>query len=177
ATVSGAVDMKSSKKVALSGIFSALCVIFLFIGSVFQTLDLSAAAMASIVILVSFIELGKKWACGVYAVASILALLLLPYKTAAAVFALFAGFYPIIKEYLNKIRPFWLSVIARVVCFNIFLTLLIFVSYRFFGIEEDFLGFNIVLYLLANVTFVLYDFALERIAVYYIKRIKPKIFK
>ena len=169
--------MKSSKKIAFAGIFAALCVIFLFVGSVLQTLDLSAAAMASIVVLVAYIELGKKWSFGVYAVASVLSIILLPYKTAAAVFAMFAGFYPIIKEYLNKIRPFWLSVTVRVISFNVLLTLMVFISLRFLGIEDDFFGFNIILYLLANATFILYDFALERIAVYYLKRIKPKIFK
>ncbi len=169
--------MSKAKKIAMAGIFSALCVIFLFIGSVLQTLDLSAAAIASIIVLIAFIELGRSWAWGVYAVVSILSLLILPYKTAAAVFAMFAGFYPMIKVYLNKIRPFWLSLSVRIVCFNILLTLLIFVSKRFFGIEEEFLGFEIILYALSNITFIIYDFALERLSVYYISKIRPKLFR
>ncbi len=169
--------MSKAKKIAMSGIFSALCVVFLFIGSMLQTLDLSAAAIASIIVLVAFIELGRSWAWGVYAVVSLLSLLLLPYKTAALVFALFAGFYPIFKEQLNKIRPLWLSVTARMIFFNLFLTLLIYVSKRFFDINEDFLAFNVILYLLSNVTFFIYDLALERLSVYYINRIRSKLFK
>lgn len=168
--------MKNAKKVALAGIFSALCVIFLFVGSVFQTLDLSTAAMGSIIVLVAYIELGKGWAWGVYAVASILSILVLPYKTAAAVFAVFSGFYPILKIYLNKIKPYWLSLIARFTCFNLMLTVLIFASTRLFGIEDDYFGFEILIYLLSNVTFFVYDLALERISVYYINKIKPKLF-
>lgn len=169
--------MSKAKKIAMAGIFSALCVIFLFIGSTLQTLDLSAAAIASIIVLVAFIELGRDWAWGVYAVVSILSLLLLPYKTPAVVFALFAGFYPIFKEQLNKIRPLWLSITARMVFFNLFLTLIIFVSKRFFEIEEDFLAFNVVLYILSNITFFIYDLALERLSVYYISTIRSKLFK
>ena len=81
--------MRSAKKLALAGILSSLCVVFLFVGSLFQTLDLSAAAIASIIVLIAYIELGKGWSLGVYAVASLLSLLLLPQKTAAAVFAFF----------------------------------------------------------------------------------------
>lgn len=168
--------MKSSKRLALAGVFTAITVVFLFIGSLFQTLDLSAAAMGSIVILITVIELGKGWAFGVYAAVSILSLLLLPYKTAAAVFAVFSGFYPIVKVFLNKIKPLWLSYSVRIVCFNICLTALIFISTRILKINEDFLGFGAIIYALANITFVIFDFALERISVTYVSRIKPRIF-
>lgn len=168
--------MNSTKKLALAGIFSALCVVFLFVGSLFQTLDLSAAAIASIIVLIAFIELGKGWALGVYAVSALLSVLLLPQKTAACVFAFFVGFYPIFKVILNNIKPKWLSYVARVACFNVFLTLLIFVSTKLFGIEEDFLGFGYVIYGLANLAFIVFDFALERISVVYVTRIKPKLF-
>lgn len=168
--------MKSTKNLALAGIFSALCVVFLFIGSLFQTLDLSAAAVASIIVLIAYIELGKGWSLGVYAVASLLSLLLLPQKTAAAVFTFFVGFYPIFKVALNGIKPKWLSYVARIACFNIFLTLLIFVSTRFLGIEEEFLMFGYVIYGLANLAFIVFDFALERVSLVYVTKLKPKLF-
>ncbi len=168
--------MKQTKKVALAGVFSALCLVFLFIGALFQTLDLSAAAFASIIVLVAMTELGKGWALGVYAAASILSLLLLPYKSAALVFAMFAGFYPILKAPLNKIKPKWFSYLARLACFNLLLSALIFVATRLIGVEEEYLAFGFVIYALANLTFVVYDFALERIALSYITRIKPKLF-
>lgn len=168
--------MKKSKKVALSGIFAALCLVFLFIGSLFQTLDLSAAALASLIILVAMTELGKGWALGVYLASSLLSLLLLPYKSAAVVFALFAGFYPILKVLLNAIASKWLSYCARIFCFNLLLTAIIFISTRLLGIEEDYFAFGAVIYALANITFLVYDFALERIAATYVARIKPKLF-
>jgi hypothetical protein len=43
-------------------------------------------------------------------------------------------------------------------------------------IDYDFVGFEIAIYLLGNLTFIVYDFALERVAVTYIIRIKPMLF-
>lgn len=168
--------MRYTKKIALAGVFSALCFVFLFIGSVFRTLDLSVAAIGSIIVLIAFIELGKGWAFGVYAAATVISLLLLPYKTPAAVFALFAGFYPILKEPLNRIEPKWLSYSARILCFNIFLAALIFAGKSFFKVQDEFMDFGPVIYILANIVFLVYDIALERISVTYVTRIKPRIF-
>ena len=176
ATFYAAVNMKNAKKVALSGVLTALCLVFLYVGSLFQTLDLSAAAIGSVVILVAFIELGQKWALGVYASSAVLSLLLLPYKSPAAVFALFAGFYPILKAPLNRIKPIILSYLSRIFCFNAALMLLAFVFKKLFGIEADYAKLEIAIFLLANVTFLVYDFALERIAATYFTRLKPLIF-
>jgi len=168
--------MKNTNKIALSGILTSLCVVFLLIGSLFQTLDLSAAAIGSIIVLIAFIEMGKGWAFGVYISASALSLLILPNKTAAVLFAVFAGFYPIIKEPLNKIKPFWLSFLIRVLSFNVLLTALIFISKKLLGLEEDYLNFGIVIYALCNLAFIAYDFAIERISITYVTRIRPRIF-
>lgn len=169
--------MKNAKKIALSGVLTALCFIFLFIGSLFQTLDLSAAALGSLVVLIAMIEIGKSWAFGVYASASILSIILLPNKSVALIFALLAGFYPILKSPLNKIKPLFLSYLARLTFFNAALTLLIYLSKTFFPENEELIGFEIVIYLLANITFIVYDFALERVALTYTIRIKPMLFR
>lgn len=169
--------MKKAKKIAMAGIFTALCTVFLFIGSLFQTLDLSAAAIGSIIILIAFIELGKGWAFGIYAASALLSMLILPYKTAAAVFALFLGFYPILKEPLNRIKPALLSLAARIIVFNVFLTALIYISTVILHIDEDFLAFGVIIYALANVAFVIYDLMLERFSVLYVAKLKNLIFR
>ena len=169
--------MKKSKKTAVAGVLTALCVIFLFIGSLFQTLDLSAAGLGSIIVLIAMIELGKSWAFGVYVSASVLSLILLPNKSAALIFALLVGFYPILKTPLNKIKPVFLSYLARVAFFNVALSLLIYLSMMFLPNSDDLIGFEIAIYLLGNLTFILYDFALERVAVTYAIRIKPMLFR
>lgn len=165
--------MKNSKKTALAGIFTALCVVALFMGSIIQTLDLSSAAIGSLIVLMALIELGNGWAFGVYSASSILSLVLLPYKTPAVIFVCFAGFYPILKVSLNRIKPIVLSYTVKVLIFNTFLTALIFVAKKFFGLEEEYLNFGLIIYALCNITFIAFDIALERVAVFYISKIRP----
>lgn len=167
--------MKSSKKIAVSGVLTALCVLLLFLGSLFQMLDLAAAAMGSIVILAAMIELGKLPALAVYAAASLISLLILPYKTPALVFAAFSGFYPILKQLLNRIKPLILSYAVRIAVFNLFFTAIIYVSSVLLNASEEILSFTVVFYVLGNITFIVYDFALEKLALFYVTRIRDKI--
>ena len=70
--------MKNTKKLAFSAIISSLAVVFLYIGALFDVLDLSVAALASLCVLWVMVEFGTRWALSVYAVTSVLALLRLP---------------------------------------------------------------------------------------------------
>ncbi len=174
--------MKESRNISLAGILTALCVVCLAIGTFVQTLDLTAAALGSIIILIAFIELGKKWSWGVFAVSAILSVLILPHKLPCVVFALFSGFYPILKEDLNRIQKKWLSYTVRIATFNIAFVLI--GSISVFLLKTDitsqygeFIYIAVIGFiLLANITFILFDLALERIAVYYISKIRPKVF-
>ncbi len=138
--------------------------------------------MGSIIILIALMELGKKWAWGVFAASALLSILILPYKLPCVVFALFSGFYPILKESLNRIPKKWLSYTARIATFNIALAFIGIVS--IFLLKADITAqYGELVYLavagfilLANITFLLFDLALERIAVYYIRKIRPKVF-
>lgn len=180
--------MKHTKKIATASIFTALCVLFLFIGSIFQTLDLSAAALGSLIILFCMIELDNKMAIGVYLSSSVISLLIVPYKNAVVYFILFFGFYPILKSKLNQIRPFWLSYLARFLCLNTFLgiifCLFMLLLKQFINVSE-FLNSDgtinsisaLIIFVLANITFFVYDIALERVANTYIVKIRPLIFK
>lgn len=73
--------MKNTKKLVFSAILSALAVVFMYIGALFDVLDLSVAALASMCVALVLAELGARWAFLVYAVAAVLSFLLLPVKT------------------------------------------------------------------------------------------------
>ena len=83
---------------------SALGVVLLYIGSLVEALDLSAAVLASLACIIAVIEYGKGAPWAVYGVTSVLSLILLPVKTPAAFYAIFFGFYPILKEKIER-RP------------------------------------------------------------------------
>lgn len=171
--------VRRSKKIALSGILTAVAVIFMYIGALFQVLDLSSAALGSIVILIALIEVGKGYALGIFASSSVLALLLLPSKAPALIFVAFSGYYPILKVYLNMIKPKALSYLARFAVFNGALFLILFAGSRLFGVDvlAEYSGSRMLtaaFLTMCEVTFGLYDFALERMVFFYTVKLKNR---
>ncbi|MBO4277769.1 MAG: hypothetical protein J5925_05180 [Clostridia bacterium] len=175
--------MKASRRVALAGVFSALCVVLLFIGSVFDVLDLTTAAFAGFVILVALTELGSGSALAVYAVSSVIAALILPNKGSALFFAVFSGYYPVLKVPLNKIKPKWLSRLARILVFNAALAAsaaalvyLLQIPLAEYGVRTEKAWYIALFVLAANAVFIVYDLALERASVFYVKKIRNHVF-
>lgn len=169
--------MRSKEKIrslALSGVLSALAVVLLLLGSLFQMLDLSMAALASLVVMVALLEMGAKWALGVYAVSAVIAVLLFP-QTASIAFAAFLGYYPVLKVWLDKLRPAVLQYLVKLLCFNLFLGVTLFICYRLLGPESEIVSLWKWLLLLGNLTFLVFDFAIVRLSLFYIVRIKPKL--
>ena len=167
----------SSKTIALAGMLSALAVVFLLLGAMVELLDLSAAAMASLVVMVAIIELGKGRACGVYAVSALLSVLLFP-QTATVAFAMFLGYYPILKVFLDRIKPLLLQYAAKLLCFNAFLLLAFWLIKKLIGAESAWLEGSLwMLFLLGNANFLVFDFALAKLALFYIVKIKNRMRK
>ena len=186
---------QKTKKMALGAILSALGVVFLLLGSLIETLDLSMAALASFFCIFAVIELGGKYPWLIYAVTSLLSLLLVPYSMGGWFYLLFFGYYPILKEKLEKLkRP--ISWIIKVAVFNLALLIGILIAFfLFFGQTEEkgiidaftyvFGGegagvwMAVGIYLLANVVFIVYDVALTRLITFYFIKLRHrfKLFK
>ena len=163
-------------RVALGGIFSALGVAIMYVGSFIEVLDLTVAVMASLFCIVTVIETGKRWAWSVYAVTAVLATLLLPNKFPALVYLLFAGYYPMLKEILEgKIKKKAILLTVKVIIFNLAFAAIIAVSVFVLRLPTE-TGFMLVaLILLGNLTFVLYDIALTRLISFYIVKLRPRL--
>ena len=89
--------MGQSAKTAIGGILTGLSIIILM-PTVFGIFVYALPLIASALILFSVIELGRKWAFGIYAAVSILGLLLIPNKEAVVYYVAFFGYYPIVKN-------------------------------------------------------------------------------
>ncbi len=165
---------KKSKEVATAGMLAALASVILLLGSMIELLDLSAAAMAALTVMVAVIELGTGWATGVYAVSALLSVLLLP-RTATIVFAAFVGYYPVIKVYLDRIRPKPLQYVIKLMLFNGFLFLALWICEQVLGAGNDWSALGKPLYLLGNLTFIVFDFAIGRLSVFYLVKIKNRM--
>ena len=149
-----------TKKIAFSAIVTALAVVFLYAGALFDVLDLSAAALASICVLWIMAEFGTRWALAVYAAASILALLLLPVKLPAVLFAGLLGYYPPLKALYERKLHGILQWAAKLLTLNAAVFVMILVV-RYVAAEA--LWFEVLLLVTANIVFVIYDIALTRL--------------
>ena len=174
-----------TKKIALSAVLSALGVVFLTIGSLIDVLDLSSAAIAGFVIIIAVIELRGRYPVMMYIVISVLSILVLPNKYPALFFIFFAGFYPILKAYIERLQ-YIIAWVLKFAAFNIFLVLIMLavkiLTDRGFlpPVEDDDLNkylesFKIIVFVVANFTFLLYDIAMSRIINLYIIKIRKII--
>ena len=163
-----------TKKVALCAMLSALGVVVLYLGSLIEVIDISMAVIASLFAVVAVIEYGHLAPWAVYAATGILSAVLLPSKLPAVMYIVFFGFYPIVKEKIEKIRYRFVGWIVKEIVFNVCLISLMLIAKWFMLDPEGMLVFEVIFFGLANVTFVLYDIALTRLISVYIFRLIRK---
>ena len=167
--------MKNTKKLAFASLMSALGVAFMYVGALFEVLDLSTAAIASICVLLVLTELGGRYAWLTYAVTGVLPLQLLPQKFAAVLFLGFLGFYPMAKSFFERKFRGWRCLVLKILLLNI-CTFLMLLAVRYVVAEA--LWFEIMTLVLANIVFVVYDVALTRLLHAYVfvwrKKLKMK---
>jgi hypothetical protein len=172
-----------------------LGVVTLFLGAMIETLDLSMAALSSFFCIFAVIELGGAYPWLIYAVTSVLSIILMPYSLGGWFYLLFFGFYPILKEKIEASkRP--ISWGIKLIVLNIALICGTFIAYfLIFGKLESKSFFDAFLfvfggektgkwvavgtYALFNGVFVLYDVALTRLITFYVFKLRKKfkIFK
>lgn len=162
------------KYITVSAMLCALGVILMSVGSLIEVLDLSTAVLASMLCVYAVIEIGKGYPWMIWLATSILSLILLPIKTPAIFYALFAGFYPILKEKLERLsRP--ISWLLKLVTFHVCLGLIFLILKLFLPSALETAGgrwMMVALYGLALVCFVVYDIALTRLITFYLFRLR-----
>ena len=174
---------RRSSQVALGGIFSALCLIFMMITIIpFGTYALPVLAGALLFPVV--IEVGSRTAALVYISVSLLSIFLVPDKEAVMLFVVFFGYYPILKEKMEKLRPLWVERVVKFLVFNASVTLGYYITLYVIGVArmmEDFgeagTIFMIIMLLMGNAFFFLYDIALTRYISLYLYRFRKKLIR
>lgn len=171
--------MKKTKKIAISAIMASLGVVFLYLGSLLDVLDISSACVASFCVLFCLTELGIPSALGVYAVVTTLGFLVLPQKLPAFFFAFFFGIMPVTKMLLEKLGTRVgkvLCYIFKIVLFNGELIVFALLARELLEIPESTV-LKIVYYVLANVIFILLDILYGLIVRIYYRKIRQRISK
>ncbi len=164
------------KYLTVGAMLSALGVVLLALGSFIELLDITTAVLASFLCIYAVIEMKGAYPWMIWLVTSILSLLLLPQKTPAVFYALFAGFYPIVKEKLEKL-PRLIAWLCKLVTFHLSLGAMLLTLRIFFPASLDMGGLwwmPLVIYLLSLLCFVLLDIALSRLISFYILRLRNR---
>lgn len=160
-----------TKKIALSAILIALSVIILYIGSLTQILDLTMIAVASLIICFTVIEMQGWYPYLVYAGTAILSLVLLPDKFSAIIYTIFGGIYPIFKEMFER-RHRIVSWLLKFSFFNIAVFLAWVITVKLLALIVDESGLTILVFLVCNVTFLVYDIALTKLITLYLLKFR-----
>ena len=177
--------MRKSAKTALGGIIASLSLVLMLLSTVIPNLTYVLPAMAGIVLMIMVIEIGRKWALTAYIVIAILSMFILPDKETALVYVGFFGYYPIIKSLLEQKLNKILSLVIKLLIFNISVVGVYCIVIFVFKIPVD--GLDIfkqytipILLAAANLVFLLFDFSLSRLVMLYLLRFRKyvrRIFK
>lgn len=166
---------KSTKRLTLCALTTALGVVIMALGSLVDVLDLSTAAFAGFLTVLIVIEIGGIWPWLVFAATGILAFLL-PLKTPALIYLLFCGWYPIIKSKIERIRSKVLQWTIKILTLNLSLVLCyVTAKYLLMLPEESFEELTAVLFILVNFAFVLCDIALTKIITLYFVKLRQRL--
>ncbi len=164
--------IKSSAKTAIGGVIAALSVVLMFLTSVIPSMTYALPALAGILLIIIVIEIDKKWAFGVYAVVSILSILLIADKEAAVMYIMFFGYYPIIKAVFESRFKNTVCWVLKLITFNISMVIAFLITTYVFNIPFDEMeeyGAIAAFGLLGvgNIVFVIFDFALSNLVKLY----------
>lgn len=169
-------------KVALCGMIAALSAVVLFLTGVIPVATLALPAVAGCLLIPVVAELGVPWGFGVYAVCGLLSFLLAPDREAALFYILFFGYYPVLIGVLGKIGSRVLRYAVKLLVFNGAVVLETVISIYVLGIPWENIGFlgratPVVLLVMANVVFVLYDRALLGLIALYFQKLHGRVKK
>ncbi|MBQ8026415.1 MAG: hypothetical protein IJ259_08385 [Oscillospiraceae bacterium] len=162
---------RRTKSLTVTAVAAALSVVLLYLGSLFPTGQAGFAAVACLLGIAVVIACGLGWGVMHYVAAGALALLLLPDKTVALLYAVFFGYYPVIKSLAERCHGRPLEWGIKLAVFNAALTVLLFALRAAFLPERAADLPTAVIYLLLNVVFVVFDIGLSRLIVFYENRI------
>lgn len=172
--------MKNSKVIAYSGVATALSVVMLFLGSIFWVLGYTMPLVASLVMIILLDSISQKSALLTFVSTSVISFILLNDKECVLLYVLFFGYYPLIRDKINDIKPKLLSYLLKFVTFNAAMVLTQILCVYVFGIPfDDMLGkWGIVVFALClNLVFVVFDKLYTLLLRLYRIKLKKKVEK
>ena len=171
--------MTKTKKLTLSAMMVALGTAFMVVGAMIETLDLTVCALASMLVVFIYLELGSYYPWLVWICTSIATALFFPGSIIWAEYLLVFGIYPLVKSYIERL-PRWSWIIVKLVYINlvigaIFCICELLLGIPFFGEEGTVM--KVVVYVLMNVAFIAYDLFITVVVRFYFDKLRPRFKK
>lgn len=168
--------------VSLCGIMSGLALALMFVLGMIPSFEYITPAIAGILMWVIRDSLGVKYGLVSYVAVGLLCLLITPNYEVAMMYIFLLGYYPIVREYLGKIRFTALRWAAKLALFSVTAVSAYMILIYLFGmtyLTDDTNKFgrygSLVIYGMGAFAFVMYDIFLALYAPFYEKILKPKI--
>jgi hypothetical protein len=163
--------------------FASMSLLFLYLASVLPAGRIALYFLSSVFVMGLVLEEEIGLAFMMFAVVSLLSLLLMPLDQLRMIpYVLFFGHYGIGKYYIEtRIRDKIVAYIIKLLYYNAALVLMyLIVQLANKALFEDVLSIDIALWLLiplAELAFVIYDFAFTKVTGYYFNNIRRKLMK
>lgn len=171
--------MSNTKKLTICALLVALGTALMIVGATVDALDLSICAIASLLVVFVYLEIGSYYPWLVWICTTLATALLYSHSIIWAEYFLVFGIYPLIKAYIERL-PRWSWLIVKLVYINGVIWGIFAISELILGIpffDEESMILSVVTYILMNVAFVAFDYFIVVMAKFYSVKIRPKIKK
>lgn len=171
------------QNLTLGGILTALTIIFLYLASIFETNTLALLTLASFMVPIGLMRADLKTAALIYISSSLLSFFTVPLNI-AFLYSLFFGIYGLIKYFTERFQLLPLEIFLKLIFFNSIFFILFMLMQKLLGYTvfsflntrvERYLAVNfehssfIILILVAQFGFLIFDYALTLLIHYYRK--------
>lgn len=171
---------KRTAYLTLNAITAALITTFM-LSAYFPFLTYAVPAVAGALIIIPLVEFGIGASVATY-ISSAFLVMLFAEPEAKLMYICFFGFYPIIKSVLEKIKFRLAEYLLKFIIFNTAVTLVYMFFAKIFMIDIEGIGdFGkysvVILYVIGNFAFILYDICLSKLCALYIYRLHQRVKK
>ena len=146
------------------------------LGALIEALDLSVCALASMLVVFIYLEIGSYYPWLVWICTSLATALIYPGSIIWAEYLFVFGIYPLIKAYIEKL-PKWTWLIVKLLYVNaviwgMFCVAKFLIPLPLFGDEGRVMA--IITYVLMNIAFILYDYFIVVMVKFYYEKLRPR---
>jgi hypothetical protein len=170
---------RTAHRVSLTAMFASMSLVFLYLASVLPTMRIVAYFLSSVFVMGLVLEEEIGLSFLMFAVVSLLSMLLMPNILRVVPYVLFFGHYGIGKYYIQtRVKDKVVRYILKLLYYNVALVLMYLLAREV--IEQDLLDIGIAFWLviiIAEAAFVLYDYLFTKVTAYYFNNIRRLLMK